>query len=77
MEIIPLKWFAVLSLPILLAAYYISVTSASPNSKIIVAVLFGLSFATFFLIPAYWLGGFLLQVAIGIYIAFYLIFEKQ
>ena len=64
-------------LPMLLGGYYIFVTDASLSSKSIVAVLLVLSLIALFVVPAYWLWVLLLQVAIGIYIVFYLAWTRE
>jgi hypothetical protein len=64
-------------IPVLLSIYYIFVTDVSPKSKSIVAVLLMLSLITVFVAPAHWLWVLWLQVAVGIYIAFYLIWERR
>ena len=76
MEGIPLRfWVSVL--PLLLVGYYLFVTDATVSSKTILAVLFGVSVVVVFVFPAVWLWAFLLQVAVGIYIAYYLTLRKQ
>jgi hypothetical protein len=76
MEGIPFR-FAVPVLPILLGGYYVFVTDASSISKSIVTVLLVLSVATLFAMPSYWLGALLVQIAVGIYVAFYLVWKRQ
>ena len=72
----PRLWLGAL-LPIFLGAYYIFVLDASSSSKSIVAVLLLLSLVMLLALPAYWLWALLLQIAVGIYIAFYLAWKRQ
>ncbi len=64
-------------IPIFLSGYYIFVTDASSRSKSIIAVLLVLSFVVLFSVLSYWLMVLLLQVAIGIYIIFYLAWTRK
>jgi O-antigen/teichoic acid export membrane protein len=76
MEGIPFR-FAVPVLPILLGGYYVFVTDASSISKSFVTVLLVLSVAMLFATPSYWLWALLVQVAVGIFVAFYLAWKRQ
>jgi O-antigen/teichoic acid export membrane protein len=76
MEGIPFR-FAVPVLPILLGGYYVFVTDASSISKSFVTVLLVLSVAMLFAAPSYWLWALLMQVAVGIFVAFYLAWKRQ
>ena len=64
-------------LPLMLGGYYIFVTEATTRSKAIVAVLLLVSFASMFVVPVYWLWALLLQIGVGLYIAFYLVGKRQ
>ena len=64
-------------LPLMLGGYYVFVTEATTRSKAIVAVLLLVSFASMFVVPVYWLWALLLQIGVGVYIAFYLAWKRQ
>ncbi len=65
----PLKTYLIL--PLLLVGYHIFLTDASPRSKVTIAGLFVLSLAALVVVPRYWLGVLIWQVAVGVYIVFY------
>ena len=64
-------------LPLMLGGYYVFVTEATTRSKAIVAVLLLVSFTSMFIVPVYWLWALLLQIVVGVYIAFYLAWKRQ
>ena len=64
-------------LPLMLGGYYVFVTEATTRSKAIVAVFLLVSFISMFTVPAYWLWSLLLQIGVGVYIAFYLVWKHQ
>jgi hypothetical protein len=71
----PRAWAGAL-VPVILGGYYIFVTDASLTSKSVVGFLFAISLVVVFAAPIYWLWVLLLQVAVGVYIAFYLAWRK-
>lgn len=68
---------AVYLIPILLGTYYIFVTDASSRSKAVVGIVLVLSFSSIFAVPAYWIWAVLTQIAVGLYVAFYLTFKRR
>ena len=76
MEGIGVRPFAYL-IPLLLGAYYVLVTDASSNSKVAVSVLLLVSVFALFAAPAYWIWAVLLQVLVGMHIAFHLTFKNR
>ena len=72
----PRAWMGTFA-PIFLGGYYIFVTDASLSSKLVVGSLLGLSLLVVFAVPTYWLWVLLLQIAVGIYIVFYLAWKKR
>jgi len=68
-------WIGAL-IPLFLGCYYVFVTDASLNSKLVVAVLLLVSLAVLFALPSYWLWVLLLQVAVGLYVGFFLAWKR-
>ena len=64
-------------IPLLLGAYYVFVTDASSRSKAIVGIVLLLSFLSIFAVPTYWIWALLTQIAVGLYVAFYLTFKRR
>ena len=64
-------------IPLLLGAYYVFVTDASSRSKAAVGTILLVSLFAMFAVPAYWLLALLTQIAVGLYIAFYLTFKRR
>ena len=64
-------------LPLMLGGYYVFVTEATTRSKAIVAVLLLVSFTSMFVVPVYRPWALLLQIGVGVYIAFYLARKHQ
>jgi hypothetical protein len=63
--------------PLLLGGWYVFVTDASARSKIVVGVLLLLSFFWIFAVPVQWVWALLVQIGVGLYVAFYLTFKKR
>jgi uncharacterized membrane protein len=68
-------WIALL--PLLLGCYYIFVTEATTSSKSIIAAVLVLSLIILLAVPSYWLWILLLQTAVGIYVVFYLAWNRH
>ena len=69
--------YVVTLLPLMLGGYYIFVMEATTRSKAIVAVLLLVSFTSMFIVPDYWLWALLLQIGVGVYVAFLLVWKRQ
>lgn len=63
-------------LPLLLGGYYVFITEATTRSKSVVAVLLCVSLTSMFAVPVYWVWALLLQICVGVYIAFYLALKR-
>jgi len=64
-------------LPMMLGGYYVFATDASSSSKLVLAGLLVLSLIALLAVPPIWLWVLLLQVAVGIYIVFYLAWTRE
>lgn len=64
-------------LPLMLGAYYVFVTEATTRSKAIVATLFIIAFTLMFAVPVYRQWALLLQLCVGVYMAFYLALKRE
>jgi hypothetical protein len=64
-------------IPLLLGAYYVFVTDASSRSKALVGTILLVSFLAMYAVPTFWLLAVLTQVAVGLYIAFYLALKRR
>ena len=76
-RILPGRLTALAVLPMVLGCIYIFVTDASLLSKSVVAFLLVLPLIAFLAVPAIWLWVLLLQVAVGVYIVFYLARRRE